>query len=154
MRLAVRPPASERFRSARKGPGRDSALQRRWLLADRNPFRDLGRIGRKVWPGFRTAASANGIGALARGSGLAGRCNSDCRQRQLVTDKLEPNDVDCVLLIGPDFPRDGRGGGRVARWLAVSLIGTSGGSRFRQYTERTFATDRNLVSKGMVEVAP
>src|SRR5437016_2083437 len=23
-----------------------------------------------------------------------------------VTDKLEPNDVDCVLLIGPDFPRD------------------------------------------------
>src|SRR5712692_999098 len=23
-----------------------------------------------------------------------------------VTDKLEPNDVDCVVLIGPDFPRD------------------------------------------------
>src|ERR1700722_17526653 len=23
-----------------------------------------------------------------------------------VTDILEPNDVDCVLLIGPDFPRD------------------------------------------------
>jgi hypothetical protein len=23
-----------------------------------------------------------------------------------VTDKLEPNDIDCVLLIGPDFPRN------------------------------------------------
>jgi predicted nucleotidyltransferase len=23
-----------------------------------------------------------------------------------VTDKIEPNDVDCVLLIGPDFPQD------------------------------------------------
>src|SRR4051812_10019285 len=23
-----------------------------------------------------------------------------------VTDKLEPNDVDCVLLVGADFPRD------------------------------------------------
>src|SRR5713101_5417616 len=23
-----------------------------------------------------------------------------------VTEKLEPNDVDCVLLIGPDFPHD------------------------------------------------
>lgn len=47
-----------------------------------------------------------------------------------VTEKLEPNDVDCVVLSGPDFPRD-----TAAEAKDVS-------------------TDRNLVSKGMVEVAP
>ena len=34
-----------------------------------------------------------------------------------VTDRPEPNDVDCVLLIGPGFPRDAalHEGGRAAR---------------------------------------
>jgi hypothetical protein len=71
-----------------------------------------------------------------------------------VTDKLEPNDVDYVLLIGTDFPRDA---GAEAELLAglpfinMELVGAEG---FQQFTERTFATDRNLIPKGMVEVCP
>src|SRR5579883_3265109 len=34
-----------------------------------------------------------------------------------VTDKLEPNDVDCVLLIGPDFPRDATALGELSAGL-------------------------------------
>ena len=70
-----------------------------------------------------------------------------------VTDNLEPNDVDCVVLIGPDFPRDA---GAEAELLAglpfinLELVGLEG---FQQFTERTFATDRNLVAKGMVEIS-
>ncbi len=52
-----------------------------------------------------------------------------------VTDRLEPNDVDCVLLIGPEFPRD-----KVDH------------EAFEQFTQKTFATDRDLAPKGMIEV--
>jgi hypothetical protein len=69
-----------------------------------------------------------------------------------VTDKLEPNDVDCVLLIGPGFPHDAVAEVELLAGLPfinMELVDLEG---FRQFTERTFATDRNLVSKGMLEV--
>ena len=71
-----------------------------------------------------------------------------------VTDKLEPNDVDCVLLIGADFPRDAAAEAELLAgvpFINLELVDTEG---FRQLTEKTFATDRNLVPKGMVEVIP
>lgn len=71
-----------------------------------------------------------------------------------VTDKLEPNDVDCVLLIGPDFPRDVAAEAELVAGLPfinLDLVDLEG---FQQFTERTFATDRNLVPKGMVEGCP
>jgi len=71
-----------------------------------------------------------------------------------VTDKLEPNDVDCVLLIGPGFPRDAAAEAELLGGLPfinVELVDVEG---FRQFTERTFATDRNLIPKGMLEVSP
>ncbi|HEV3257352.1 MAG TPA: hypothetical protein VG013_10765 [Gemmataceae bacterium] len=71
-----------------------------------------------------------------------------------VTNKLEPNDVDCVLLIGPDFPRDAAAEAELLAGLPfinMELVDLQG---FQQFTERTFATDRNLVPKGMVEVCP
>ena len=55
-------------------------------------------------------------------------------------------------MIGADFPRDA---GAEAELLAglpfinLELVDLEG---FRQLTERTYATDRNLVPKGMVEV--
>lgn len=69
-----------------------------------------------------------------------------------VTDKLEPNDVDCVLLIESDFPRDAATEAELLAGLPfinLELVDTEG---FQQFTERTFATDRDLVAKGMVEV--
>jgi hypothetical protein len=71
-----------------------------------------------------------------------------------VTDKFEPNDVDCVLLIGSGFPRDPAAEAELLvglPFINMELVDLEG---FRQFTERTFATDRNLVPKGMLEVCP
>jgi hypothetical protein len=71
-----------------------------------------------------------------------------------VTDKLEPNDVDCVLLIGPDFPNDTAAEAELLAGLPFINMELVDPRAFQQFTERTFATDRNLVPKGMVEVVP
>ena len=71
-----------------------------------------------------------------------------------VTDKLEPNDVDCVLLIGPDFPRDTTAEAELLAGLPFVNMELVDMEAFLQFTEKTFATDRNLVPKGMVEVIP
>ena len=71
-----------------------------------------------------------------------------------VTDKLEPNDVDCVLLIGAEFPHDAGAEAELLAGLPFINLELVGPEAFRQFTERTFATDRNLVPKGMVELVP
>jgi hypothetical protein len=71
-----------------------------------------------------------------------------------VTDKSEPNDVDCVLLIGPDFPHDATAEAELLAGLPFINLELVDSEGFQQFTERTFATDRNLVAKGMVEVFP
>jgi hypothetical protein len=71
-----------------------------------------------------------------------------------VTDKLEPNDVDCVLLIGPGFSADPQAEAELLAGLPFISLELVDLEAFRQFTERTFATDRNLVPKGMVEVCP
>jgi hypothetical protein len=71
-----------------------------------------------------------------------------------VTDKLEPNDVDCVLLIGPDFPRDAVAEAELLAGLPFINMELVDLAAFQQFTERTFATDRNSVPKGMLEVVP
>ena len=71
-----------------------------------------------------------------------------------VTDKLEPNDVDCVSLIGPDFPNDTAAESELLARLPFINMELVDPRTFQQFTERTFATDRNLVPKGMVEVVP
>ena len=69
-----------------------------------------------------------------------------------VTDKLEPNDVDCVLLIGPGFPLDSAAEAELLSGLPFINLELVDAEAFRQFTERTYATDRNLVPKGMLEV--
>jgi hypothetical protein len=71
-----------------------------------------------------------------------------------VTDKMEPNDVDCVLLVGSDFPRDAAAEAELLAGLPFINLELVDAEGFQQLTERTFATDRNLVPKGMVEVIP
>jgi hypothetical protein len=71
-----------------------------------------------------------------------------------VTDKLEPNDVDCVLLIGPDFPNDTAAEAELLAGLPFINMELVDPRAFQQFTERTFATDRKLVPQGKVEVVP
>jgi hypothetical protein len=71
-----------------------------------------------------------------------------------VTDKLEPNDVDCVLLIEPGFPHDPGAEAELLAGLPFINMELVDGEAFRRFTERIFATDRNLVPKGMLEVCP
>jgi hypothetical protein len=69
-----------------------------------------------------------------------------------VTDKMEPNDVDCVLLIGEGYPSDADADLELQAGLPFINVELVDGAGFRLFTERTFATDRLLVTKGMVEV--
>lgn len=68
------------------------------------------------------------------------------------TDKLEPNDVDCVLLIEADFPRDAAAEVELLAGLPFINLELVDAEGFRQFTERIFATDRDLIPKGMLEV--
>jgi hypothetical protein len=67
-----------------------------------------------------------------------------------VTDKLEPNGVGCVLLIRSDSPRNAAAEVELLAGLPLIKMELVDPLAFQQFTERTFATDRNLVPKGIV----
>ncbi len=68
------------------------------------------------------------------------------------TDIIEPNDVDCVLLIGPDFPRDSTAEKELRDGLPFLDISLADQSDFDYFTQRFFAWDRIRQPKGMIEV--
>jgi hypothetical protein len=69
-----------------------------------------------------------------------------------VTKVREPNDVDCVLLVPPGFTRDSETGAPLAAGLPFLEIRLVDQEVFDAYAGSIFATDRNLVQKGTVEV--
>lgn len=69
-----------------------------------------------------------------------------------VTDALEPNDVDCVLLIEPGFPRDAEAEREILEGLPFMQVELAEASVFNEYVNVVFGTDRGLVPKGMIEV--
>jgi hypothetical protein len=69
-----------------------------------------------------------------------------------VTDKLDPNDVDCVLLIRPGFPRDAAAEAALLAGLPFINMELAEEKAFQEFTEDIFANDRRLVPKGMIEV--
>lgn len=71
-----------------------------------------------------------------------------------VTDRVEPNDVDCVLMVTDDFPRDSAAADELAAGLPFMTFEFVKPSGLRAFTEVIFATDRNLAAKGMVEIIP
>jgi hypothetical protein len=70
-----------------------------------------------------------------------------------VTDKLKPNDIDCVLLIGERFPLDKTAEAELLGGIPFVNLELVDEEAFRILTEKTFATDRDSVPKGMVEVS-
>ncbi|NOX56992.1 MAG: hypothetical protein GXP27_21635 [Planctomycetes bacterium] len=69
-----------------------------------------------------------------------------------VTDALEPNDVDCVLLVGPGFPQDRAAEHELLAGLPFLDLFLVGEAEFRLLVNQFFATDRRSVPKGMVEI--
>jgi hypothetical protein len=69
-----------------------------------------------------------------------------------VTDRLEPNDVDCVLLQGPAYQTDSPAASELREglpFLEIKIV-TLGDYNF--FADTVFATDRDIIPKGMVEV--
>ena len=68
------------------------------------------------------------------------------------TDQWEPNDVDCVLLTSPDFPRDRQALEELDEGLPFLDLQLVDQPAFERLTNEMFATDRFGNPKGMVEV--
>jgi hypothetical protein len=69
-----------------------------------------------------------------------------------VTDIMEPNDVDCVLLFRPAQRRDSGALRELLAGLPFLAMDIVRRKRFQQYVTRIFAYDRDEAPKGMVEV--
>jgi hypothetical protein len=67
---------------------------------------------------------------------------------------MEPNDVDCVLLIGRGFPKDLAAEAELRAGLPFLDIALVRRKRFETLVNVFFATDRFDVPKGMVEILP
>lgn len=69
-----------------------------------------------------------------------------------VTDVLEPNDVDCVLLVGPEFPREPAAEVELKQGLPFIDLHVVEAEEFDFFARTIFGTDRFAVPKGVVEV--
>ncbi len=71
-----------------------------------------------------------------------------------VTDAFEPNDVDCALLIGPNYPIDASADAELQQGLPFVQAELLSQDAFNYYVEILYSTDRRGVSKGVIEVLP
>jgi hypothetical protein len=69
-----------------------------------------------------------------------------------VTNTIEPNDVDCVLLIDPRASIDPAAEDELVQGLPFLDISLVGQKDFDYFIDRFFAVDRMLQNKGMIEV--
>ena len=69
-----------------------------------------------------------------------------------VTEQLEPNDVDCVLLAEPGPSRDTGASSEILGGLPFLQIALIGQEDFDFMVDTVFATDRKWILKGVVEV--
>jgi hypothetical protein len=69
-----------------------------------------------------------------------------------VTDALEPNDVDCALMIGEDFPRELAAEAELLAGLPFLELHLLRAEQYERFIDRIFATDRSLTPKGMIEI--
>lgn len=69
-----------------------------------------------------------------------------------VTDVIEPNDVDCALLIGPGFPKDLDAESELLAGLPFLDLPIVDAADFGYFVNRFFAFDRLRDAKGMIEV--
>ena len=70
----------------------------------------------------------------------------------VVTDIMDPNDVDCVLLIGRGFPADPVAGAELNAGLPFIDIALVGQADFDEFVRAVFSADRFGAPKGMIEL--
>ena len=71
-----------------------------------------------------------------------------------VTDSYEPNDVDCALLIGADYPQDPTADAELQQGLPFIQAELLTQEAFDYFVGTFFGTDRRGVPKGVIEVLP
>src|SRR5438105_773338 len=69
-----------------------------------------------------------------------------------VTDILEPNDVDCVLLLSAEYPKEKAAEIELDDGLPFVQVYLEGETGYNHFAHQFFAVDRNDVPKGMLEV--
>jgi hypothetical protein len=69
-----------------------------------------------------------------------------------VTDKWEPNDVDCALLRAETFPQDESADAELWAGLPFIQMVVVGQKEFDLYVQEIYATDRHGTPKGMIEI--
>ncbi len=69
-----------------------------------------------------------------------------------VTDRPEPEDVDCTLLTAGDFPRDAAVEAEFENGLPFIDMELADQKTFDIMVKEVYATDRHNVPKGMIEV--
>ena len=69
------------------------------------------------------------------------------------TDIAEPNDVDCVVLMGSNYPCDREAETELISGLPFLELSLVNQDDFDLLVETFFATDRHSIAKGMVEIA-
>jgi hypothetical protein len=69
-----------------------------------------------------------------------------------VTDKLEPNDVDCALLAAADYPREAAAAEELLAGLPFVELHILGPDRFDRFVQTIFGTDRALIPMGVIEI--
>ncbi len=84
--------------------------------------------------------------------GRSGRHSAYRLERGFVTDTIEPNDVDCVLLLAADSAMDAAAEDELSKGLPFLEIALVGPEDFSELVNLIFASDRHGAPKGMIEV--
>jgi hypothetical protein len=69
------------------------------------------------------------------------------------SDKLEPNDVDCVLLQGAGYRTDSPEAAELRQGLPFLEIKIVDSNDYEFFSNTLFASDRDMIGKGVIEVA-
>jgi hypothetical protein len=69
-----------------------------------------------------------------------------------VTDIIDPNDVDCVLLLGAKYPGDTAAAQELSQGMPFLDVALVDEADFEYFTKSFFAFDRSRANKGMIEV--
>jgi hypothetical protein len=108
----------------------------------------IERFGRHSEVREVQAASLAWLMPLCKSAGIV-RC---VLNGSFVTDVLEPNDVDCVLLQGPAYRRGSLPAKQLRAGLPFLEIKIVRQKNFDFLTAVMFASDREMVAKGLIEV--
>jgi len=109
-------------------------------------------VARFGGPGFQRRAIAESLVWAVHAARQAGILRFVI-DGSFVDSKAEPNDVDCVLLLGRDYPRDAQAARAIEEGFPyVQMISFEEPRDFEEFLHGQFETDRRGRTRGLVEV--